>query len=93
MKNNFLMQFQSNILGVPVDRPKVNEITALGAAYLAGLAVGFWSGRDEIASQWKMDRRFQVQMSVEERNKLYNGWMRVVYATKAVNSVDFMVQN
>jgi glycerol kinase len=81
VKNNFLMQFQSDILGVPVERPVVNETTALGAAYLAGLAVGFWKNRDEIAAQWQMEKRFDVQMAEEESNELYAGWKKAVEAT------------
>ncbi len=61
------MQFQADILGVPVVRPKVTETTALGAAYLAGLAVGFWQDPDEIAAQWQVDRRFEPQMDAAER--------------------------
>ena len=83
VKNNFLMQFQSDILNVPVQRPIVNETTALGAAYLAGLAVGYWENQDEIAKQWAVDRTFEPQMSEEERNKLYDGWKKAVHATMA----------
>ncbi|WP_077614945.1 glycerol kinase GlpK [Caenibacillus caldisaponilyticus] len=81
--NNFLMQFQSDILGVPVERPKVNETTALGAAYLAGLAVGYWKDRHEIAEHWQIDRSFDVQMGEDERNKLYEGWKKAVAAARA----------
>ncbi len=76
--NNFLMQFQSDILGVPVDRPEVVETTALGAAYLAGLAVGFWSDRDEISKMWAIDRTFNFEMNDEQREKLYGGWEKAV---------------
>jgi len=76
--NNFLMQFQSDILGVPVSRPKVTETTALGAAYLAGLAVGYWKGMDEIASKWQIDREFKPAMAMEVREKLYAGWKKAV---------------
>nr|PZN05661.1 MAG: hypothetical protein DIU66_01320 [Bacillota bacterium] len=76
--NNFLMQFQSDILGVPVSRPKVTETTALGAAYLAGLAVGYWKGMDEIASKWQIDRDFKPAMAMEVREKLYAGWKKAV---------------
>ena len=76
--NNLLMQFQADILGVPVQRPKVAETTALGAAYLAGLAVGFWSSQEEVAEQWAIDRTFEPQMSADEREKLYGGWKRAV---------------
>ncbi|GCE45554.1 glycerol kinase [Thermosporothrix hazakensis] len=76
--NNLLMQFQADILGVPVQRPKVAETTALGAAYLAGLAVGFWSSKQEVAAQWAIDRTFEPQMSAERREELYSGWKRAV---------------
>lgn len=76
--NNFLMQFQSDILGVPVSRPKVIETTALGAAYLAGLAVGYWKDKEDIAQKWQMDRNFKPEMSGEDRDKLYAGWKKAV---------------
>ncbi|MDQ0228102.1 glycerol kinase GlpK [Metabacillus niabensis] len=81
VKNNFLMSFQSDILNVAVERPVVNETTALGAAYLAGLAVGFWKDRSEIANQWKMEKSFEPTMAEEERNTLYDGWKKAVEAT------------
>jgi len=83
VKNNFLMEFQSDILGVPVERPVVNETTALGAAYLAGLAVGYWKDRDEIKKQWNLDHQFEPNMDENEREKLYNGWQKAVQATMA----------
>ncbi|MDQ0970380.1 glycerol kinase [Neobacillus niacini] len=83
VKNNFLMEFQSDILDVPVERPVVNETTALGAAYLAGLAVGFWESQEEIAKQWAVDRTILPKMSDENRNKLYDGWKKAVKATMA----------
>jgi glycerol kinase len=83
VKNDFLMQFQSDLLGVPVDRPQVNETTALGAAYLAGLAVGFWKDKQEIADNWKVDGAFEVKMSEERRNELYAGWKKAVRAAMA----------
>lgn len=83
VKNNFLMQFQSDILNVPVERPLINETTALGAAYLAGLAVGFWKNREEIAGQWQMDQCFEQQMTTELSNELYSGWKKAVNATLA----------
>jgi len=76
--NNLLMQFQADILGVAVQRPKVAETTALGAAYLAGLAVGFWSSKEEVAKQWAIDRTFEPQMSADQRDSLYAGWKRAV---------------
>ncbi|BBU40663.1 MULTISPECIES: glycerol kinase GlpK [Aeribacillus] len=83
VKNNFLMQFQSDLLGVPVERPVVNETTALGAAYLAGLAVGYWKDQSEIATQWNIDRTFEPSMNEEKRNKLYEGWQKAVKAAMA----------
>ncbi len=79
--NDFLAQFQADILGVPLLRPDVAETTALGAAYLAGLAVGFWSSREEIAQQWAVDRRFTPSMAKERREALYAGWTMAVQAT------------
>ena len=76
--NDFLMQFQAGILDVPVQRPAVTETTALGAAYLAGLAVGYWSGTEEVASQWRVDAEFQPAMQSEQRDVLYAGWQRAV---------------
>jgi glycerol kinase len=76
--NNFLMQFQADILGVPVERPHIIETTALGAAYLAGLAVGFWPDRDSIAEHWRMDQKFTPVMDVDRRNKLYAGWKKAL---------------
>ncbi|WP_088042244.1 glycerol kinase GlpK [Bacillus sp. EAC] len=81
--NNFLMQFQSDILKVPVERPIINETTALGAAYLAGLAVGFWNNQEEIAKQWQKDHCFVQSMSDELSNNLYNGWKKAINATLA----------
>jgi glycerol kinase len=76
--NNLLMQFQADILGVPVQRPMVAETTALGAAYLAGLAVGFWSSQQELAEHWAIDRTFEPKMSKDQREKLYSDWKRAV---------------
>lgn len=81
--NNLLMQFQSDILGVPVDRPAVIETTALGAAYLAGLATGFWRGRSQIAENWLLEREFEPKMDATRREELYAGWKRAVRATMA----------
>ncbi|MBR7552716.1 glycerol kinase GlpK [Allobacillus sp. GCM10007491] len=83
VKNEFLMQFQSDMLNVPVERSVVNETTALGAAYLAGLAVGFWSNKEEIEKQWAEDRLFEPVMEDNIRNELYQGWKRAVKATQA----------
>ena len=76
--NNVLMQFQADILGVPVQRPKVAETTALGAAYLAGLATGFWGSPEEVAEHWAIDRTFEPKMGADEREKLYASWKRAV---------------
>lgn len=76
--NNFLMQFQSDILGVPVHRPEVIETTALGAAYLAGLAVDFWESKEEIAKKWNVDRVFEYEMDEDKKNALYDGWKKAV---------------
>ena len=83
VENNFLMQFQSDLLNVPVERPIINETTALGAAYLAGLAVGFWKDRSEIADQWALDRPFEPNMAEEKREELYSGWQKAVKAATA----------
>ncbi|MFB7138861.1 glycerol kinase GlpK [Gottfriedia sp. NPDC056225] len=83
VKNNFLMQFQSDLLNVPVQRPIINETTALGAAYLAGLAVGFWKNQEEIAGQWQMDRCFEQAMSNDLSYELYSGWKKAVNAALA----------
>jgi glycerol kinase len=76
--NELLMQFQADILDVPVVRPKVAETTALGAAYAAGLAVGYWSSLDELRQNWQVDRTWQPRMAEEQRVKLYRGWCKAV---------------
>ena len=76
--NNLLMQFQSSLLGVPVIRPKVTETTALGAAYLAGLAVGYWKDQKQIAAQWQVDRRFTPAMKPAQRRQLERGWQKAL---------------
>jgi glycerol kinase len=81
--NNLLMQFQADLLGVPVVRPKVAETTALGAAYLAGLAVGFWKDRKEIAKQWQVDRKFRSAMKPTQRKQLVAGWDKALGRSKA----------
>jgi glycerol kinase len=77
-RNDFLCQFQADILGIPVVRPVITETTALGAAYLAGLAVGFWKNEKDIASQWQIEKRFEPQMKRSERERLYEGWQEAV---------------
>jgi len=79
--NQLLMQFQADILGVPVIRPKVAETTSLGAAYAAGLAVGFWQTFDELRANWGKDTEWHPQMSPEQREKLYAGWKKAVERT------------
>jgi glycerol kinase len=80
--NNLLMQFQSDLLGVPVVRPKVTETTALGAAYLAGLAVGYWENQQQIAAQWQADRRFTHAMKPAQRRQLEVGWRKALDRAK-----------
>jgi glycerol kinase len=77
-RNNLLMQMQADFLGVPVVRPKVTETTALGAAYLAGMATGFWSGADEVAAQWVVDRRFEPSMKPDARARKAARWQQAV---------------
>lgn len=79
--NNFLLQFQADILGVPVLRPKIIETTALGCAYLAGLAVNFWKDLDEIAKAWKVERVFEPEMNKNKVKKLYDGWKKAIKAS------------
>jgi glycerol kinase len=81
--NNFLMQFQADILGVPVSRPQVTETTALGAAFLAGLAVGFWKDKAEIAAQWAGDLTFAPTLDANERDRKYRGWKKAVERSRA----------
>jgi glycerol kinase len=76
--NNRLMQFQADVLGVPVRRPVVAETTALGAAYLAGLAVGYWADAQDVARNWALDREFTPAMPREERERLYARWKKAV---------------
>ena len=81
--NDALMQFQADLLGVPVVRPKISETTALGAAYLAGLAVGFWKSLDEVAEHWSVDQRFTPGMDVATRERLRAGWSKALERAKA----------
>ena len=83
--NNLLMQFQADLLGVPIIRPKITETTALGAAYLAGLAVGFWKNQDEISGLWKKERKFEPGMSENEVKILYSCWLKAVEKSKSEN--------
>ncbi len=77
-KSDFLMQFQADILGIPVERPSVTEMAARGAAYLAGLGVGFWSDKAEIAAHWKLDRAFEPRIADDRREGLYAHWQKAV---------------
>jgi glycerol kinase len=78
VSNDLLMQFQADILNVTVQRPVVRETTALGAAYLAGLAVGFWRDQAELASHWALGREFSPAMPADERDRLYAGWKKAI---------------
>ena len=80
--NDFLMQFQSDLLAVPVDRPEITETTALGAAYLAGLAVGFWDSKEDVVEKWIMDKQFTPVMTDELRHSKYDGWKKAVDRSK-----------
>jgi glycerol kinase len=79
--NDLLMQFQSDILGVPVIRPVVAETTALGAAYAAGLAVGFWNRVEDLRANWSKDKVWTPKMDLNSRNELYDGWKKAVTKT------------
>jgi glycerol kinase len=80
--NRWMMQFQADILGTPVEVPETLETTALGAAYLAGLAVGFWADQEELKSRWRLRRRYEPQMDEEERERLYGRWKEAVSRSK-----------
>jgi glycerol kinase len=81
--NNFLMQFQSDILNTKVIRPTITETTALGAAYLAGLAVGYWSNMEEIQKQWQVNKIFEPVITEKERKELASEWKRAVRTTQS----------
>jgi glycerol kinase len=76
--NELLMQFQSDILNVPVVRPSVAETTSLGVAYAAGLAVGFWTGLEDLRRNWEIDRTWHPQLEADARERLYQGWLKAV---------------
>jgi glycerol kinase len=80
--NGFLMQFQADLLGVPVEVPRVSETTALGAAYLAGLATGFWKDRAELSERWQLARRYEPRLGDAERRRLTARWLRAVERAK-----------
>ena len=84
VSNNLLMQFQADILGVPVERPKIIETTALGAAYLAGLAVGVWSSKESLKNNVNLNMRFEPSMPKDRAENLYNGWRKAVKHTMAL---------
>ncbi len=86
--NKFLMQFQSDILNLKVERPLILETTALGAAYLAGLSTGFWNSTDDIKDAWKLEATFKPQMTEEKRNKLIKGWKKAIFATRQFKDLD-----
>jgi glycerol kinase len=86
--NRFLMQFQSDVLGVPVEVPAVAETTALGAGYLAGLAVGFWGSPEEIEVKWQMGRRYEPRMEVSKRDLLYSRWQQAVERSRGWARLD-----
>ena len=81
-RNNLLMQFQADLVGVPVVRPEVTETTALGAAYLAGLGVGFWKSIDEIRGQWRVERRFEPAMPAAQSAALRGRWTEALERAK-----------
>ena len=76
--NPFLMQFQADLTGIPVEVPKIAETTALGAAYLAGLVVGFWDSQEELSQQWRLNARYEPRISLEESDRLYSDWQRAM---------------
>ncbi|MBH8574343.1 glycerol kinase GlpK [Nostocaceae cyanobacterium CENA369] len=81
-RNDLLMQFQADILGVPVVRPKITETTALGAAYLAGLAVGYWDSQEEIVELWQVEKQFEPTISADHRSRLRDSWRRAISQTR-----------
>ena len=76
--NEILMQFQADLLGVPVIRPKITETTALGAAFAAGLSVGFWESQDELVALWEEDKRWTPRMAAQERERRVHFWKKAV---------------
>ena len=81
VSNSLLMQFQADILGVPVVRPKISETTALGAAYAAGLAVNYWNDLDDLRANWQISQIWTPQMEGNQREDLYKGWLKAVKRT------------
>src|ERR687897_1606502 len=86
--NTFLMQFQADILGVSVEVPEITETTAVGAAYMAGLATGFWESKEEVAETWKLQRRYDPQMGEQERDRLHGLWLKAVERAKGWEGVE-----
>jgi glycerol kinase len=84
--NNLLMQFQSDILNIPVIKPRVTETTALGAAYAAGLAVKVWGSTDELKKHWSIDKKFKCKMKKENRKDLYDNWKKAI--NKSIGWID-----
>jgi glycerol kinase len=80
--NALLMQFQADIVGIPIQRAEIAEITALGSAYLAGLAIGIWKDTTQIAKQWRASKIYEPSMSLDQRESLYDGWKRAVDRAK-----------
>ena len=76
--NDFLMQTQSDIINAPVNRPQCVETTAMGAAYLAGLAVGYWESKEDVIKNWAIDKTFEPKIDDEQRNKMIKGWNKAV---------------
>lgn len=91
-RNDFLMQFQADILGIPVERPVTLSTTPVGAAYLAGLAVGFWDSLDEVSAMWRCDRRFEPQSTDAHRDALYGGWLQALAFTNMLGSEEVSEQ-
>jgi glycerol kinase len=83
-RNDLLMQFQADVLGVPVVRPSITETTALGAAYLAGLAVGYWSSEEDVVQHWQMEKRFEPKMSDDHRQTLRDAWRQAIAQARQV---------
>jgi glycerol kinase len=75
------VQFQADILGIPIERPVITDTGALGVAYLAGLAVGYWQSVEEIAANWKIECRFEPRISADRREELYHGWQKAIKRT------------
>lgn len=85
VKNNFLMQFQSDLLNIEVERPEINETTALGAAYLAGIATGFWKDKSEIQRRWKLEKSFEPEMDQKKATVYTKVGKKAVEATQVLN--------